>query len=75
MKAGEVLLIGPECSVQFVHPILFRLIRRLDWTTYDGWLWLDGYVLDKRGDAVARRSIFVLEAGLTVAPPPGAGGR
>ncbi|MGC4804381.1 hypothetical protein [Micromonospora sp. DT233] len=32
--------------------------------TYDGWTWLDGYVLDRRGDAIARRSLFVMSAGL-----------
>ncbi|MFI7436243.1 hypothetical protein [Micromonospora haikouensis] len=52
-------------SPQFVQPILFRLIRvHADWITYHGWTWLDGYQLDARGDAVARRSIFVQPAGL-----------
>ncbi|MBL6279856.1 hypothetical protein JMF97_27235 [Micromonospora fiedleri] len=69
-RAGDLLLVGPEASVQFLRPILFRVIRVLDWTTYDGWVWLDGYQLDSRGDAVDRRSIFVMKAGLRTAPAP-----
>jgi hypothetical protein len=51
-------------SVQFLRPILFRVIRVHDWPTYDGWLWLDGYELNAAGDAISRRSIFVQVAGL-----------
>ena len=43
---------------------MFRVIRVLDWPTYDGWLWLDGYELNAAGDAVNRRSIFVQSEGL-----------
>jgi hypothetical protein len=32
--------------------------------TYDGWLWLEGYVLNNRGRAVQRRRIFVRQNGL-----------
>ncbi|MDG4804545.1 hypothetical protein [Micromonospora sp. WMMD980] len=70
VKAGDILLIGRAASVQFGTPIRFRLIRQLDWTTYDGWVWLDGYQVDERGDAVVRRSIFVKRAGLRAAPVP-----
>jgi hypothetical protein len=44
--------------------MLFRVIRVHDWSTYDGWAWLDGYELDSTGDAIARRSIFVHLHGL-----------
>ncbi|WP_281942605.1 hypothetical protein [Micromonospora sp. AKA38] len=63
-RAGELLEISRAASVQFVRPIMFRVIRRLDWTTYDGWAWLEGYELDAAGDAVARRTVFVQPAGL-----------
>ncbi|GIF08088.1 hypothetical protein [Actinoplanes siamensis] len=63
-RAGDVLFIGRKASVQFATPILFRLIRLHEWTTYDGWLWLDGYELNSAGEAVERRSIFVQENGL-----------
>lgn len=75
MRAGDLLIVGREASVQFLRPIRFRVIRQLDWITYDGWIWLDGYVLDDRGDAVARRSIFVMKAGLFPAPAPVAVGQ
>ncbi|MEU4555927.1 hypothetical protein [Micromonospora violae] len=68
VKAGDVLIVDRAASVQFTRPIRFRLIRVLDWITYDGWVWLDGYELDSRGDALARRSIFVMKAGLRSAP-------
>jgi hypothetical protein len=51
-------------SVQFVTPILFRVIRVHDWPTYNGWVWLDGYELNSAGDATSRRSIFVQISGL-----------
>jgi hypothetical protein len=59
-----VLRVTKTASVQFTHPMLFRVIRVHDWQTYDGWAWLDGYQLNTTGDAVERRSIFVLLQGL-----------
>lgn len=68
-RAGDVLLIGRAASVQFSTPILFRMIRIHAWSTYDGWVWLDGYQLDAlTGDAVARRSVFVQLAGVQRLP-------
>ncbi|WP_320067166.1 hypothetical protein [Micromonospora sp. RTGN7] len=68
-----LLHLTSAASPQFVRPIFFRLIRvHADWITYYGWIWLDGYQLDAKGDAVARRSIFVQEAGLVVLAPDGA---
>ncbi|SCE68164.1 hypothetical protein GA0070558_102309 [Micromonospora haikouensis] len=70
LRAGDVLHITAACSVQFAKPMLFRLIKvRHDLVTYDHWIWLDGYQLDANGEAVARREIFVLRAGLTVQRP------
>lgn len=63
-RCGDVLLVGPAASVQFRPPILFRLIRVLNRSTYDGWVWLDGYELGESGDAIERREIFVQVAGL-----------
>ncbi|WP_436522476.1 hypothetical protein [Actinoplanes sp. HUAS TT8] len=64
LRSGEVLRVGSAASVQFAVPILFRVIRVHDWTTYDGWIWLDGYEINSAGDAVDRRSIFVQVKGL-----------
>ncbi|MEV4212533.1 hypothetical protein [Micromonospora sp. NPDC049662] len=65
-RSGDVLGIGREASVQFAgaSAIVLRVIRVHDWATYDGWLWLDGYVLDRAGTAVERRTVFVQRAGL-----------
>ena len=68
LKPGVLLLVSRAASVQFVRPFHFRLIRVLDWSTYDRWMWLDGYQLDEQGDAVARRSIFVKRCGLSAGP-------
>jgi hypothetical protein len=65
-RSGDVLRLTRAASVQFVEPILFRVIRVHDWQTYDGWTWLDGYQLDSAGDAVERRSIFVRVDGLAL---------
>ena len=72
-RSGDVLRITRAASVQFTAPMLFRVIRVHDWSTYDGWAWLDGYELNARGEAVERRSIFVKVEGLQraqVGPPP-----
>ncbi|MER7166692.1 hypothetical protein ABT336_11600 [Micromonospora sp. NPDC000207] len=72
IRAGDEFLVGREASVQFgTRPIRFRVIRvRDDLKTYHGWLWLDGYALDKRGEAVERRTIFVRPVGLRALPTP-----
>jgi hypothetical protein len=63
-RSGDVLRVTRAASVQFSTPMLFRVIRVHDWSTYSGWAWLDGYELNSVGDAVERRSIFVQIAGL-----------
>ncbi|WP_433688979.1 hypothetical protein ACQP0I_13755 [Micromonospora carbonacea] len=71
MKAGDVLHLTRAASVQFIKPIMFRLIKeRTDLHTYHGWVWLDGYELNERGDAVARRELFVIRDGVRVMNPP-----
>jgi hypothetical protein len=67
-RSGDVLHVTRAASVQFVEPLLFRVIRVHDWPTYDGWVWLDGYELNAAGDAVERRSIFVQISGLRQVP-------
>ncbi|WBB78648.1 hypothetical protein O7606_20905 [Micromonospora sp. WMMD882] len=65
LRAGDLLQVTRAASVQFVEPMMFRLIRVLvDRPTFDWWLWLDGYQLNEKGDAIARREIFVQPAGL-----------
>ncbi|MEU7998598.1 hypothetical protein AB0B83_25160 [Micromonospora sp. NPDC049060] len=65
MKPGDVLHLTRAASPQFARPIFFRLIKvRKDLYTYDGWTWLDGYQLDEKGDASARREVYVLKAGI-----------
>ena len=68
-RSGDVLRVTRAASVQFTTPMLFRVIRVHDWSTYNGWAWLDGYELNNAGDAVERRSIFVQLDGLQPAMP------
>jgi len=63
-RSGDVLRVTRAASVQFSTPMLFLVIRVHDWSTYDGWAWLDGYELNSLGEAVERRSIFVQLGGL-----------
>ena len=65
-KPGDVLLVSGAASVQFSgdRALTFRVIRVDPRITYDGWLWIDGYVLGPTGDAVERRVIFVRKDGL-----------
>jgi hypothetical protein len=64
LRSGDVLVISRSASVQFIKRFLFRLIKVHDRETYQGWCWIDGYVLNERGDAVERRSLFVQFRGL-----------
>ncbi|GAB3956532.1 hypothetical protein GCM10027614_69060 [Micromonospora vulcania] len=59
LRSGDLLHVTSTASVQFSRPIFFRVIRVLDWVTYDGWIWLEGYEMGPKGNAVNRRSIFV----------------
>lgn len=65
-QAGEVLHVGAAASVQFAgsRALTFRVIRVDPRITYDGWLWIDGYVLGPTGEATERRVIFVRRDGL-----------
>ena len=65
-RSGDIVWICERASVQFAgdSAFWFRVIRLPDWPTYYGWVWLEGYVLDKQGDAALRRTIFVQMAGL-----------
>jgi hypothetical protein len=71
-KAGDVLLIGEDASVQFAGQrfLIFRVVKIDNRTTCHGWVWLRGYVLDGRSQAVERREIFVQHKGLKPAPVP-----
>jgi hypothetical protein len=70
VKAGDVLHLTRAASPQFVRPIFFRFIRiRTDLPTYEGWAWIDGYHLNHKGDAVARRELYVLKAGVRLQQP------
>ncbi|MGV9214974.1 hypothetical protein ACTFTM_24185 [Micromonospora sp. RB23] len=65
MKAGDVIHLTTAASVQFLRPIVVRVIRELpERHTYDGWVWIEGYQLNAAGDAVARRELYVLRAGV-----------
>lgn len=74
-RPGDVYRVTRMASIQFIRPILFRVIRMQDWATYDGWAWIEGYELNAAGDAVGRRTIFVMPQflirGRIGASPPG----
>ena len=69
LEPGDVLHVDGEASVQFqgACSMTFRVIRVDPRCTYDGWLWLEGYVLGPAGDALQRRRIFVRREGLHAA--------
>lgn len=71
IKAGDLLHLTRAASVQFVsRPIVVRVIRHLvDRQTYHGWTWIEAYQLDVRGEAVAKRELFVWRKGLRWVAP------
>ncbi|MEU7753089.1 hypothetical protein [Micromonospora sp. NPDC049171] len=64
LRGGDLVRLTTTASVQFFRPITVRVIRELAHITYDGWLWLDGYELDAKGAAVARRELYVRREGV-----------
>lgn len=73
-KPGDVLHVGSDASVQFGadRSLIFRVIKVCDRPTYEGWVWLTGYSLDRAGKALDRREIFVQRAGLKLLAPAAA---
>ncbi|MEV4770561.1 hypothetical protein [Micromonospora humida] len=73
-RPGDLLIVDRAASVQFTgeRALRLRVVSVSDRPTYDGWVWLTGYVLDRRGEATAKREVFVRLAGLRPAPatPP-----
>lgn len=65
-RLGDVLVVGAEASVQFAgdRAIVLRVVSVCRKPTYHGWCWLTGYVLNRSGEAVDRREVFVRTAGL-----------
>ncbi|SCE97441.1 hypothetical protein GA0070607_3869 [Micromonospora coriariae] len=63
IQSGDVLLLTRAASPQFVRPITVRVIRVLDWITYDGWRWIDAYRLRPDGMALDRRSLYFMPVG------------
>ncbi|MEU0551504.1 hypothetical protein [Micromonospora sp. NPDC005979] len=68
LKTGDLLLIGAACSVQFSgdRALRLRLVSVDPRPTYEGWVWLTGYVLSDKGLAVDKREVYVRRAGLRV---------
>ncbi len=71
-RPGDLLIVDRAASVQFAgaRALRLRVVSVCDRPTYDGWVWLTGYVLDRRGEATARREVFVRLAGLRAASAP-----
>ncbi|MFG3417258.1 hypothetical protein [Micromonospora sp. NPDC047730] len=69
---GDLLVIDGRASVQFAgeRALTFRVVSVSEQPTYDGWIWLTGYVLDRRGEATAKREVYVRLAGLRPSPVP-----
>ncbi|MFI6160413.1 hypothetical protein ACIA59_10735 [Micromonospora haikouensis] len=71
LRPGAILLVDGCASVQFGgdRTMMLRLTSLPDLPTYHGWIWLAGYQLDGRGDAVAKRELYVQRGGLHVQRP------
>ncbi|MEV4763776.1 hypothetical protein AB0J89_14220 [Micromonospora chokoriensis] len=68
LNAGDVVLIGSACSVQFSgeRALRIRLVSIGDVDPYHGWVWMTGYVLDAKGAATDRREVYVKREGIVV---------
>lgn len=68
---GDVLVVDHEASVQFSgrRQLRLRVISVCEKPTYQGWAWVNGYVLNDAGVAIDRRKVFVRLAGLRFFEP------
>lgn len=68
---GDLLIIDGQASVQFAgdRTLIFRVVSVCDRPTYEGWAWLTGYVINRRGDATTKREVYVQLAGLRPGVP------
>ncbi len=75
-RPGDVLYVSRTASVQFDgdRALVFKVIRVDAHTTYEGWIWLAGYVLGPGRQAMDRRLIFVQLAGLRLMERAGSPG-
>ncbi|WP_243706144.1 hypothetical protein [Micromonospora sp. KC721] len=66
---GDLLIVDGAASVQFAgnRALRLRVVSVGADEPYPGWLWLTGYVLDRRDQAVAKREIYVQLSGLRLA--------
>ncbi|WP_344132896.1 hypothetical protein [Luedemannella flava] len=66
LRAGDVVRVDGDASVQFAdgRGFALRLTSVEPRDRLSRWCWISGYVLNKRGDAVDRRTIYVQWAGL-----------
>lgn len=66
VQVGDLLHVDRQASPQFGgdRALFFRVTAVDEKPTYTGWVWLTGYVLDDKGEATARREIFVRHDGL-----------
>ncbi|MEW2589807.1 hypothetical protein AB0893_05280 [Micromonospora aurantiaca] len=71
-QPGDLLRVDGRASVQFGgdRALTFRVVSVGAEMTHMGWIWLTGYVLNRRGTATAKRDIFVQVAGLRRADEP-----
>jgi hypothetical protein len=69
LQPGDVLLIGPAASPKFTEPFRLRLHAVVERLAPPGWCFVDGDVLDERGNAIQRRTIFVQVRGLVREDP------
>jgi hypothetical protein len=68
---GRIYTVGAAASVQFAGAaIMIRVIRVTPPAAYSDFVWIDCYQIDHRGQATARRSVFVRYPGLIPAGVP-----
>ncbi|MGV9210258.1 hypothetical protein ACTFTM_00165 [Micromonospora sp. RB23] len=68
VKPGDVVQVAAACSPQFTgnRALMLRIVSVGETDPYHDWIWITGYVLDARGNATAKREVYVMKAGLVV---------
>ncbi len=66
--AGEVIVLGRAATPQLTQAFMFRVVGTREGGQEEGWLYVDGFPLNRLGYPEKQREIYVWVAGIRRLP-------